>query len=87
MKKLTIISAITTLVIIITSTILIVFQTPIITSLVKNNHLKIASMLYTPSKVKNKILELDYISINTSVDKSIFDKTLWQKRCKQQRTR
>ena len=73
MKKLTIISAITTLVIIITSTLLIVFQTPIITSLVKNNHLKIASMLYTTSKVKNKILELDYISINTSVDKSIFN--------------
>ena len=30
-------------------------------------------MLYTTSKVKNKILELDYISINTSVDKSIFN--------------
>ena len=74
MKKLTIISAITTLVIIIISVLFLVFQTPIITSLIINNHLKIASMLYTPSKVKNKILELDYLSINTSVDNDIFNK-------------
>lgn len=72
MRKLTVISAITTSIVIVIGILLVVFEKGVINYLVNNNHMMIASMIYTSSKVEDKIIERDYVGINSSVDKKIF---------------
>lgn len=72
MRKLTVISAITTSIVIVIGILLVVFEKGVINYLVNNNHMMIASMIYTSSKVEDKIIEKDYVGINSSVDKKIF---------------
>lgn len=72
MRKLTVISAITTSIVIVLGILLVVFEKGVINYLVNNNHMMIASMIYTSSKVEDKIIEKDYVGINSSVDKKIF---------------
>lgn len=72
MRKLTIISAITTSIVIVIGIMLFIFKNGIISYLVNNNHIVIASTIYTASQVEEKIIEEDYVDINRTVDEKIF---------------